>query len=203
MLVRRYVAARLLARRAQLRFVSCHQQAAFANVAPDLCEHSFVEPCAIDTSMAPARTLARESLGIAGDARIALVIGRLIASKRVDVALSGLTRASALTPIVIGDGPLRASLAAQYPEVTFKGQLSRPETLRWLAAADLLVSASNREGSPTVIREARQLRVPVIAQEVGDLRSWARLDPGIRVFRHPSELAVELARFQGDVGLAP
>ena len=54
-----------------------------------------------------------------------------------------------------------------------------PETLAWIAAADLLVSASRDEGAPTVVREARLLGTPVLAARAGDVERWAAQDPGI------------------------
>jgi hypothetical protein len=50
-----------------------------------------------------------------------------------------------------------------------------------MRAADVIVSASEREGAPTVIREARALGTAVWTSAVGDVALWAALDPGIRV----------------------
>lgn len=63
----------------------------------------------------------------------------------------------------------------------FLGQLPRNETLKWIGAADALVSASRHEGAPTVVREARALGVPVVAAAAGDLLEWAKSDPGLHV----------------------
>jgi glycosyltransferase involved in cell wall biosynthesis len=83
--------------------------------------------------------------------------------------------------VVLGDGPLAPALARLDPSVTALGQRLRPEALAWIAAADLVVSASRNEGAPTVIREARALGVPVLAVPAGDLRAWAATDPGIEL----------------------
>ena len=54
-----------------------------------------------------------------------------------------------------------------------------PRHLRWIAAADVLVSASAHEGAPSVVREARALGVPVVAVSAGDLAQWAERDAGL------------------------
>jgi glycosyltransferase involved in cell wall biosynthesis len=82
---------------------------------------------------------------------------------------------------VVGDGPERATLQQRYPNVRFVGHLRRDRALTWIAAADLLLSASRQEGSPTVVREARALGVPVVATRAGDLEAWSRNDSGIVV----------------------
>jgi glycosyltransferase involved in cell wall biosynthesis len=65
--------------------------------------------------------------------------------------------------------------------VRFLGQLGRSQTLTWIAAADLVLTASLDEGAPTVVREARALGTPVVARAAGDLVEWARRDPGLVV----------------------
>ncbi len=90
---------------------------------------------------------------------------------------------SELSVIVVGDGPELAELSARFPNVRFIGRVPRSEALCFIAAADVLVSASAAEGAPTVVREARTLGVPVVAVAAGDLALWARSDPGIVVVR--------------------
>jgi teichuronic acid biosynthesis glycosyltransferase TuaC len=71
--------------------------------------------------------------------------------------------------IVVGDGPERAELERAFPQVTFAGQLGRDEALTYIAAADAVISASRKEGSPSVAREARLLRTRLVAVAAGDL----------------------------------
>lgn len=116
-----------------------------------------------------------------------VVCARLVASKRVDLAIREAARHRALLT-VIGDGPLRAELEALAsgfePRAHFTGQLPRGDALRLIADAHKLVHLSEAEGAPTVIREARALGVPVLATPVGDVARWAAQDPGIELF-HP------------------
>ena len=111
--------------------------------------------------------------------------GRLIASKRVDLAMRESARNGA-TLLVIGDGPERGALerlARALPTpVRFLGHRPRHEALAFIAAADRLVHLSEAEGAPTVIREARAFGVPVLAAPVGDVARWAAADPEITLF---------------------
>ncbi len=102
---------------------------------------------------------------------------------------------------VIGDGPARPALErlAASSAVELLGALPRREALAWIAAADVLIHPSATEAAPTVIREARALRIPVIACDAGDVAAWAEDDPGIRI----SEPRVEaLAEALAQVGVS-
>lgn len=97
----------------------------------------------------------------------AIVIGRLIKSKRVDIALAAAELIPDARVLVIGEGPERARLEKSYPEAWFLGPLNRLETLEWLASADVLLSASLSEGASTVVREALALNTSVVTAETG------------------------------------
>ncbi len=135
----------------------------------------------LDVSGAPSRDQARGELGIAESTRLAVVVARLIPEKRVGEALAAACLVDELCCVVVGDGPERSRLEAQFPGVSFVGQLPRPLTLRWIAAADVLLSASRLEGAPSAIREARALGVPVVSLRAGDLTEWAKADPDLWV----------------------
>ncbi len=53
--------------------------------------------------------------------------------------------------------------------VTFRGEVSKDEVLRYMSQADLLLLPSKTEGLPMVILEAMSLGLPVIASNVGDI----------------------------------
>jgi glycosyltransferase involved in cell wall biosynthesis len=171
---------------AQLRFVSSELQRLVLSALPTTARDSLearsrVEPCAIDLPEARSRAQAREVLGIAPDAPLAVIVARLIAGKRVHVALEACERVPHLRSIVVGEGPEREQLMRRFPRSTFVGHVARPLALAYLAAADVLVSASLDEGAPTVVREARMLGTPVVCLAAGDLASWAEHDRGIHV----------------------
>jgi glycosyltransferase involved in cell wall biosynthesis len=108
---------------------------------------------------------------------IAIAVGRLVAAKRYDRFLAALALARrqvpALTGVIVGDGPLRASLEMQARALGLD-----PETLRFIGArpdvpgllrqVDFLVSTSEHEGFPNVMLEAMAARLPVIATLAGD-----------------------------------
>ena len=101
-----------------------------------------------------------------GGRRVAVSVGRLIASKRVDRAIERVAAAPDVdTLVVVGDGPERARLEqfakARDVDVRFVGVLSRPDALAWIGAADVVLHASEVEGLSTVLREAQALGTPV------------------------------------------
>ena len=121
-----------------------------------------IRPSPLRALPIPPRDVARARLGIAERTPVAVVVARLVESKRVDVALRALDSGD-WTVWVVGDGPLRSSLMKKFPHAHFWGQLPRDEALLRVRAADVLVSASLREGAPTVVREARELGTRVVA----------------------------------------
>jgi glycosyltransferase involved in cell wall biosynthesis len=171
---------------ARLRFVSSELHdlvlsSLSTTVRGSLAARSRVEPCVIDLPGARSRAQAREALGIAPETAVAVIVARLIAGKRVHVALEACERVPHLHAIVVGEGPERQRLTRRFPRATFVGHVERPVALAYLAAADALVSASLEEGAPTVVREARALGTPVVCLAAGDLVSWAERDRGIHV----------------------
>jgi teichuronic acid biosynthesis glycosyltransferase TuaC len=176
----RPVLAALERRGATLRAVSSELAGRLERLLGRPVPNTAVRPCPIDTSGVPGREAARRQLGVPGDERLAVIVGRLVPGKRVDEAIR-LASPRAERLAVIGDGPGRAALEARFPRVQFTGLLPRREALTWIAAADLLVSASRDEGAPTAIREARALGTSVLAVASGDVREWAARDPGIEL----------------------
>jgi glycosyltransferase involved in cell wall biosynthesis len=182
----RWLGQALIRARARLRFVSTElYDLVLGNLPAEaraiLETRSRVEPCAIDVSSALSRDRARRLLDIPSAGRVAVVVARLVESKRVQVALEACERVVGLESIVVGDGPERDGLMRRFPKARFVGHVERPLALAYVAAADVLVSASLHEGAPTVVREARALGTPVVCLEAGDVRSWAAADAGIHV----------------------
>ncbi|HZO15689.1 MAG TPA: glycosyltransferase [Polyangiaceae bacterium] len=137
-------------------------------------ERSFVEPCPL--SLPPLDRPTRERARALP--RYLAVCGRLVADKRIELALQAAAKLDAQM-VVIGDGPLRDELRRLHPEAMFTGQLPRTQALAFIAEAAALVSCSRHEAAPTVVREARALGVPVVATASGDVAHWAATDPGI------------------------
>jgi glycosyltransferase involved in cell wall biosynthesis len=206
--VREIILSALLERGARVTFAAraledSLRRALSPELAQALARASHVEPPSIDVPDVAARAREiRAALDLGPSDRLAVVACRLIASKRVDLALEAAALMQVNTRLVIvilGDGPERASLeqraASLGDRARFLGTLSRRETLAWIAAADVVLHPSAIEAAPTVIREARALHVPVIACDAGDVAAWAEDDPGIAL-AEPSAagIAAALAR---------
>ena len=106
-----------------------------------------------------------------------MLVGRLAPIKRVDLFLDAVALVSARRPgtraVVVGDGPLRASLEERArrpdlaPVVTFAGR--QTDVASWLRRARVFVLTSDSEGLPLSAVEAMMCGLPVVAPAVGDL----------------------------------
>jgi glycosyltransferase involved in cell wall biosynthesis len=203
---RERVLAALLARGGRFTFAArALLDGLVASVGPALGEQlaarAHVEPPAIDVPNVAARAGAlRASLGLVEGEVVAVVVCRLVATKRVELAVDAVDEASRaglrVRLVVVGDGPEHGPLAARAGgrAVTFVGAVPRREALAWIAAANVLLHPSGVEAAPTVIREARALAVPVVACDAGDVAAWARDDADITVAEPtPEALADALA----------
>jgi glycosyltransferase involved in cell wall biosynthesis len=180
--LRRAILGALLARGATFRFVSDELRRELLARGPEgLAARSIVRAAALELPPLPSRSEARAELGVSPETRLIVIVGRLIPEKRVAVAARAATLIPAARVVVIGDGPARSAVQAAAPTAELTGALPRPRALLWLRAADLLVSASRAEGAPSVVREARQLGVPVVAVAAGDLECWAERDADLSV----------------------
>ncbi|HVK69610.1 MAG TPA: glycosyltransferase family 4 protein [Polyangium sp.] len=188
---RLFIVRALLDRDASFRFAAAASLDALARALPAplaarLERASRVEPVLLDLPDVTTRArVLRASLDPHAPAdKLVVAAGRLVPSKRVDLAIEAATSAS-MSIVVVGDGPLRAELEAlaraRPAHARFVGLVPRDEALAWIAAADVLLHASAEEAAPTVVREARALGVPVVACAAGDVSVWARRDPGLVV----------------------
>jgi glycosyltransferase involved in cell wall biosynthesis len=121
-----------------------------------------------------ARVAVRAELGLAGDERLIVHLGRLARSKRIDLlleAIAALPEAFRTHVLLAGEGEqgellgtVARSLGLEQ-RVHFGGY--RSDVGRLLAAADLMALSSEREGLPIVILEAMAMRCPIVATRVG------------------------------------
>lgn len=127
----------------------------------------------------------RAALGVGAEEILIGTVGSLVARKGVNDLLSaaaalreriGETRAFKI--VVVGDGPERQQLESQARDlglgkrVVFAGFQKVP--LPFIAAMDIFVLASAREGLPRVILEAMFLQKPVVASDVVGSRELVR-----------------------------
>lgn len=94
---------------------------------------------------------------------IAAYVGRLAVEKNIDAFLQMSWSGSKL---VIGDGPERPRLQAQFPQAAFAGYRFGEELAKHLAAADILVFPSRTDTFGLVNLEAMACGVPVAAYPV-------------------------------------
>ena len=171
--VRERVIATLLSRGAHFTFAAAVLLASLEEhvapaIAARLAAASHVEPPrdrhVPREERSPRRRDPRAELGHRGRKRApsasSPVRGRLIASKRVELAIDAVAKLGAsFRLVVVGDGPERGRLEAHADSrgvvAHFTGALPRREALAYVAAADVLLHPSAVEAAPTVVREAR------------------------------------------------
>lgn len=165
---------------ARLRFVAEHLKQRLR--APGLrrwLDNSVVQPSPIHVPKLEPPSALRAALGIPPHAFVALIVSRLISTKRVDVALMRAPLPPEAVLVVLGDGPERGRLERRFPQARFLRRCDRWTALRWMRAADVVLCASLQEGAPTVIREARALGTAVWCAPTPITEQWARQDVGI------------------------
>jgi len=133
----------------------------------------------------------RATCGWSGDEIVLVHIGRLAPMKGADDFLTAVRvardQSRRVRALVIGDGPQRAALerraARELPAQTvyWAGLVSPQEIPRWLAAADVLVHASLREGLARAVVQALAAGVPVVTYDAGGVREVAAHDVNSRV----------------------
>jgi glycosyltransferase involved in cell wall biosynthesis/SAM-dependent methyltransferase len=116
----------------------------------------------------------RRELGVAADAPIAVLNGRLVPVKEAHVALDAWRAVRREIPtatlVVVGDGDSAPALRARRDEgVVFLGW--RRDIASILADADLALLTSRNEGTPVALVEAAAAAVPAVATRVGGVPS--------------------------------
>ncbi len=104
-------------------------------------------------------------------------VGRLSAEKGPDLFLDTLiplcARQPRLTAVMIGDGPQRVALQARIEAAGLGEHIAlvgfQVDMAGWMNQLDALVISSRTEGTPMILLEAMQQRVPVVAFAVGGI----------------------------------
>lgn len=141
------------------------------------------------TVTAEERIRLRVELAGSADRLILFTAGRFAPPK----ALDDLVRAFALlhervpqaTLVMVGEGPLFAHIAALVQELGLSDAVrlpgARQDVPLLMAAADVYVSSSLREGLPMAVLEAMMAGLPVVATAVGDLPRLLSPERGLLV----------------------
>jgi glycosyltransferase involved in cell wall biosynthesis len=205
--LRRELARAVAARADNLLFVSRDLRARFLALLPaiergQVASRAHVCAMGIDPAAAAEteRGALRRKLGVTG--LCVLSMGRLVAIKGLEHAIDALAHNERATLIIAGAGPLRAALAARArrygARVRFVGELAGADKTAWFTAADAfvlpsIVLASGRtEGMPSVLLEAMEHGLPVVASDVGGVSDVVR--PNENGFLLPCADASAIAR---------
>ena len=174
------------------------------SVAADLVLHGLPEervrvvPNAVPVPVLPSRAAARLSLGLAGDEQVALCVARLVPPKRQDLLVGAWARRRSGTLLVVGDGPERERLDRLVGRLGLRDRVrllgTRSDVPALLAASDVAVVASDREGLSMAALESLAAGVPLVASNVGGLGELAGaaelVDPGEVEALHDGLVAV-------------
>ncbi|MFL6733329.1 MAG: glycosyltransferase [Sphingomicrobium sp.] len=114
----------------------------------------------------------RRSLGLKDDQPLLIYVGRLDIEKRPDVVVDAFRRlpeSLGAQLVLLGEGPLRQQIGAfEDPRIHMPGYVrGRAELSRWLASADMYVSAMADETFGVSIIEAQASGLPVVGVAAG------------------------------------
>jgi glycosyltransferase involved in cell wall biosynthesis len=122
-----------------------------------------------------SRKVARERLSIAQNAQVVVTVASLDQRKRLDVLIGAMeiviTRRSTCRCLILGEGPLAGELKAMVETrglmsaVRFVGHVE--DVPLHLAAADMFVLSSDREGLPFSLLEAMAAGLPSVVTRAG------------------------------------
>ncbi len=121
----------------------------------------------------PSKAEARRALGLPAESSLVITVGRLSPEKGQDVLLEALAAIPdpSIQVVLVGDGPLRASLEARARQPDLAGRVHflglRKDVPDCMAAADLYVLPSRYEAQGMVVVEAMMASLPIVASRVG------------------------------------
>jgi glycosyltransferase involved in cell wall biosynthesis len=111
----------------------------------------------------------RREFGNNGKSPIVIVVGRVTAEKNIELALRAFTEMRKKCPDlvcrVIGDGPLRAKLIRDYPDVQFPGYQIGEELAACYASADIMLFPSETETFGNVLLEAMASGLAIVCYD--------------------------------------
>lgn len=138
-------------------------------------------PFTDDANREAERASIRREWGVPEDTAVVTLIARLVPIKRVDRFLDAANRLSARTGVrfvIVGDGDLRDQLTGSDAARALGDQVVWTGFRRDVApicfASDVVVLSSDNEGTPVSLIEAQAAAVPVVATDVGGVRSVVR-----------------------------
>jgi teichuronic acid biosynthesis glycosyltransferase TuaC len=131
---------------------------------------------ALDTFRPEDKAASRLKLGLPNDPLL-ICIGNLVPEKGFSLAIECLVHLPDHHLLIIGEGPMGAELAAVAERcgvssrVRFERNMPQNELRHAYSSADALLLTSSREGWPNVVLEAMACGTPVVAFDVGAVRT--------------------------------
>lgn len=118
---------------------------------------------------------ARARVGLPAEGRVVVCVSRLSREKGVDVLIDAAREMTTrdVRVVIVGDGPDEVSLkeraqrAGVADRVLFAGARAHDEVPAWIAAADVAVLSSRKEGYPNALVEYLACGRPAVATRVG------------------------------------
>ncbi len=136
----------------------------------------------VDTTLfTPARKSAalRRRYGAADETPIALVVGRVSSEKNIGLAIRAFDRMRRFCPemicIVVGDGPARARLQRDHPQVQFPGYLVGENLAALYASSDILLFPSETETFGNVLLEGMASGLSILTYDSA-AAAWHGID---------------------------
>lgn len=109
----------------------------------------------------------RAEWGVDDDEPVIVYVGRIAAEKNIPLTVRAWLAMRTIRPdlklVLVGDGPLRESLARTHPEIIFAGMRRGEDLARHYASGDLFLFASISETFGNVVTEAMASGLPVLA----------------------------------------
>lgn len=120
---------------------------------------------------------ARQQLGLRPEYQVVVIVARLYPEKNHQLLLAAFQQVAVKLPdarlLIVGDGIEQQSIASRITELDMQHQVQmlgvRSDIPLILAASDVFVLCSNREGLPIAVLEAMAASRPVVATRVGDV----------------------------------
>lgn len=194
---------RRLAARTDLLFAvsaSCRDELVAARVAP--ADRIAIAAPAVPLPVALPRAAARQVLGLPAEGLVAGFVGRLAEVKQAEHFTAAIAASEPWHGLVVGDGAVRPSFLADFRSAAGRLRMvpSRADIATLMAAFDVLVLPSKREGLPLVAVEAFAAGVPVLGYDVPGVRDAVEVGGGLLAVLAdgPAGLARLLRQLAGD-----
>ncbi|WP_087448197.1 glycosyltransferase family 1 protein [Sulfuriferula sp. AH1] len=162
----------------------------------------------VDTALfSPARRdeALRKSWGAAPDTQVVIYVGRVAPEKNLPLVFKAYTAMHAANPdsrlVIVGDGPERDILQAQYPDAVFCGMRSGDDLAAHYASADVFLFPSLTETFGNVTTEAMASGLAVVAYQYA--AAEALLRHGVNGMLAPYDDAQKFIAAATEVALDP